>query len=210
MDITEYDEFYKWYKANERRFHCSQMTEVQIAYSAYLHGIEQSHKQGVVQGLPTEEDICAAGLKLTAHLTVEPMLRDMAKRYFRQGARWAISNMFGIQADLARSRGAKLKAFDWDKAAQLIKEKLKEHPDLSAEAGLQGDWGYTGGVIFENGKPTNDNYTYLSSNWAAPTLILSWDGEEQEEVECSIERNERFDSYTKWDKDSLAILGIEL
>ena len=49
MDITEYDEFYKWYKANERRFHCSQMTEVQIAYSAYLHGIEQSHKHGVVQ-----------------------------------------------------------------------------------------------------------------------------------------------------------------
>lgn len=47
MDITEYDEFYKWYKANERRFHCSQMTEVQIAYSAYLHGIEQSHKHGV-------------------------------------------------------------------------------------------------------------------------------------------------------------------
>lgn len=47
MDITEYDEFYKWYKANERRFHCSQMTEVQIAYSAYLHGIEQSHNHGV-------------------------------------------------------------------------------------------------------------------------------------------------------------------
>jgi hypothetical protein len=45
--------------------------------------------------LPTEEDIRAAGLKLTAHLTVEPMLRDMAKRYFRQGARWAISNMSG-------------------------------------------------------------------------------------------------------------------
>lgn len=67
----------------------------------------------------------------------------------------------GIQAGVARSRGAKLKAFDWDKAAQLIKGKLKEHPDLSAEAGLQGDWDYTGGVIFENGKPTNDNYTYL-------------------------------------------------
>ena len=49
MDITEYDEFYKWYKANERRFRCSQMTEVQIAYSAYLHGIEQSHKHGVMQ-----------------------------------------------------------------------------------------------------------------------------------------------------------------
>ena len=57
--------------------------------------IEQSHKHSVMQGLPTEEDIRAAGLKLTAHLTIEPMLRDMAKRYFRQGARWAISNMSG-------------------------------------------------------------------------------------------------------------------
>ena len=42
MDITEYEEFYKWYKANERRFHTSQMTEVEIAYSSYLHGIKQA------------------------------------------------------------------------------------------------------------------------------------------------------------------------
>jgi hypothetical protein len=60
------------------------------------HDIKQKLQQhGVMQGLPTEEDIRAAGLKLTAHLTIEPMLRDMAKRYFRQGARWAISNMSG-------------------------------------------------------------------------------------------------------------------
>jgi len=51
----------------------------------------------------------------------------------------------GIQADVARSRGAKLKAFDW----------------------------------------------------AAPTLIISWDGKEQEEVECSIEKNKKFNSNTK-------------
>jgi hypothetical protein len=106
--------------------------------------------------------------------------------------------------------GATIKAFDWDKAAQLIKEKLKDHPDLFAEAGLQGDWAYTGGVIFENGKPTKEHYTYLSSNWAVPTLILSWDGDEQEELECSTEKNERFDSDTKWDTQSLEILGIEL
>jgi hypothetical protein len=42
MDITEYEEFYKWYRINEQRFHCAQMTEVQIAYSAYLHGIKQA------------------------------------------------------------------------------------------------------------------------------------------------------------------------
>lgn len=105
-------------------------------------------------------------------------------------------------------KGVKSKAFDWDKAAQIIKNHLREHPDLIAEAGLRGDWDYTAGIIFENGKPTKEHYTYLSSNWAAPTLILSWDGDEQEELECSIEANERFDSDTKWDEISLAIIGI--
>lgn len=101
------------------------------------------------------------------------------------------------------------KAFDWDKAAQIIKEKFKEHPDLVAEAGLQGDWEYTGGIIFKTGKPTNDSYTYLSSNWAIPTLILSYDGDEQNEIECySI--NNRFNADSKWDKDSLNILEISL
>jgi len=117
---------------------------------------------------------------------------------------------YGTPAIAAKARGAKMKAFDWDKAAQIIKERFAQHPDLSAEAGLQGDWNYTGGVIFENGKPTKENYTYLSSNWAAPTLILSWDGNEQEELECSTEANERFDSDSKWDETSLGILGITL
>lgn len=102
-------------------------------------------------------------------------------------------------------------AFDWDKAAKIIKDKLKFHPDLKAEAGLQGDWNYTGGVIFEDGKPTNEDYTYLSSNWAKPTLILEWDGSEQEEIECWIEQeNGRFGSTSKWDEKSIEILGIEL
>lgn len=110
----------------------------------------------------------------------------------------------------AKSKGAVQMSFDWDKAASIIKEKFASHPDLEAEAGLQGDWDYTGGVIFENGKPTNDHYTYLSSNWAKPTLLLSWNGEEQEEIECWIEYSERFTSQTKWDETSIAILGINL
>jgi hypothetical protein len=116
----------------------------------------------------------------------------------------------GILAKLAKEKGNTQMAFDWDKAAEIIKEKLKLHPDLKAEAGLQGDWAYTGGTIFENGKPTNDEYTFLSSNWAKPTLILEWDGEEQEEIECLTDDNERFNSDTKWDDKSLAILGIGL
>jgi len=116
----------------------------------------------------------------------------------------------GLEAKAATKAGNPHKAFDWDKAAQLIKDNLEAHPDLSAEAGLQGDWNYTGGVIFEDGKPTNEHYTYLASNWAAPTIILSWDNEEQIEEECSTLQNERFNSGTKWDKDSLNILGIPL
>lgn len=103
------------------------------------------------------------------------------------------------------------RAFDWDKAAEIIKERFAVHPDLVAEAGLQGDWDYTGGEIFRDGKPTNDDYTYLSSHWATPTLILSWDDEEQEEVPCWVpQTHSRFTSKTKWDEQSLAILGIQL
>ena len=102
------------------------------------------------------------------------------------------------------------KVFDWDKAANIIKQYYSEHLDLIAEAGLQGDWEYTGGVIFENGKPTNDNYTYLSSNWAIPTLILSWDREEQLEIECFIIGETRFTSKSKWDEQALSTLGLKL
>ncbi len=103
------------------------------------------------------------------------------------------------------------KVFDWDVAAYIIKQKFLEHNDLFAEVGLQGDWDHTSGQIFENGKPTNNGYSYLSSNWAIPTLILSWDGQEQEEIECFLlEVDSRFSSGSKWDKESLKILGIQL
>lgn len=101
-------------------------------------------------------------------------------------------------------------AFDWDKAAQIIKENLILFPNLIAEAGLQRDWNCTGGVIFANGKPENDSYTYLCSNWAKPTLILSNDGDEILEVVCEIEENDRFSSDSKWDDTSLGILGISI
>lgn len=100
-----------------------------------------------------------------------------------------------------------LMAFDWDKAAEIISQCIKKHPDLKAEAGLQGDWDFTGGCIFRNGKPFTDDYTYLCSSWAKPTLILSWDGIEQEEIICEVEENERFSSKSKWDDISLKILN---
>jgi len=117
----------------------------------------------------------------------------------------------GIQANAAKSRGEKMKAFNWDKAAQIIKDKLSEYPNLYAEAGLQGDWNYTGGEIFSDGKPTNSGYTYLSSNWAIPTLLLYNNGDEIAEIECHvIQEGTRFNSDSKWDNESIKILGINL
>ncbi len=116
----------------------------------------------------------------------------------------------GFTTNKGRNNNPQMR-FDWDKAAQIIKEKYLDHKDLVAEAGLQGDWVHTGGIIFEENKPTNNNYTYLSSNWATPTLILNYNGEEQEEIECyTIEENSRFDSDSKWDETSLELLGISL
>lgn len=98
-------------------------------------------------------------------------------------------------------------SFDWDKAASIIKKELINHPSLTAEAGLQGDWAYTGGEIFSAGKPVTDEYTYLRSNWAEPTLILNWDGQEQMEIECYVTGEEhRFNADSKWDETSIALL----
>lgn len=108
-----------------------------------------------------------------------------------------------------RGQGSKLfKAFDWDKAALKIKELLVDNPNLRAEAGLQGDWDYTGGVIFENNKHTSDNYTYLKSNWAIPTLLVYNDeGDEILEMECfTSEEGHRFNSESTWDNESIALL----
>ena len=109
----------------------------------------------------------------------------------------------------AAKKGEVQKVFNWDKAANIIKIKYKKYSKLFAEAGLQRDWEHTAGIIFNNGKPTNKNYTYLSSNWAITTLILSYNNKEKE-IECWLEedRDNRFHRDSKWDKISLDILGI--
>lgn len=118
----------------------------------------------------------------------------------------------GIEAQIARSKGAKQRAFDWDKAAQIIKDALVTTPDLHAYAGLQGDWNCTAGLIFSDGHPVNDSYTYLASNWATPTLIIEdSDGNEISEHLCWVFEDEgRFSSDSKWDESSLAILGKQI
>jgi hypothetical protein len=101
------------------------------------------------------------------------------------------------------NRGKETMVFDWIKAAELIRD---EKPNL-AGAGLSGDWEYTGGDIWEDGKPVpkEDTYTYLESTWATPELEM--DGRR---VDCYKMSSELpgWDSSTYWPKEALAILGI--
>lgn len=94
--------------------------------------------------------------------------------------------------------GRERMVFDWDKAAQLI----REHKATDAAAGLRGDWGYTGGTILRDGQPAKD-YTYLASTWAVPELLI--DGEY---IPCYKMESETpgWDESTKWPCSALAIL----
>jgi len=110
----------------------------------------------------------------------------------------------GMFTGLAKSNaaikaGKKGMVFDWDKAARLIKETKPDY----VEAGLSGDWTYTGGCIYQDGKPDMDSYTYLASMWATPQIDL--DGVRQD---CFIELGSGpdWDSDTKWPESALAIL----
>lgn len=97
--------------------------------------------------------------------------------------------------------GAKMMVFDWDKAAQLIRDSKAQ----KASAGLRSDWEWTGGTILENGLPVSDDYTYLSSPWAVPELDMDDGGV----VECWRYQDETpgWDSGTSWPESARAILG---
>ena len=84
------------------------------------------------------------------------------------------------------NRGKEPMVFDWDKAAQLIKDSGTS----KASAGLSGDWGSTGGDILIDGKIPEDEYTYLLSTWATPELDING-----ETVDCYI-----MGSKTDWDE----------
>ena len=100
------------------------------------------------------------------------------------------------------NRGKELMVFDWDKAARLIQEKKPKW----ATAGLHSDWEYTGGTIYEDGKPVMDDYTYLASTWAVPELDM--DGYI---VECYRMKHEvpYWNSDTKWPQSALDILNAK-
>ena len=100
------------------------------------------------------------------------------------------------------AQGKKMRVFDWHKAARILKDRM---PDEAA-AGLQDDLEYTCGIIWEDGKPVLDDYTFLRSNWAIPVLCIGdreipcwvWDDEEN--------NPEGWDPYTKWPESALRML----
>ena len=94
--------------------------------------------------------------------------------------------------------------FDWDKAAALIRAANAQQ----AEAGLSGDWEWTGGKILSGGKPVpaEETYAYLASTWAVPELLI--DG-------CIVECFKMasaapgWDAKTYWPESALVILGTQ-
>ncbi len=105
-----------------------------------------------------------------------------------------------MRGDLARLRGNPQRVFDWDKAAEILKERNPEY----AMAGLFEDWGWTCGEIWSGGEPVleEDTYTYLSSNWATPMLYM--DGEY---IECWLfGQDTEYDADTYWPESALEIL----
>lgn len=100
------------------------------------------------------------------------------------------------------NRSKELKVFDWDKAAQLIKDKKP----LSVSAGLSGDWEWTGGEIYTDGKPVpaEDTYVYLASTWATPEIEI-----DDVRYDCFKMQSETpsWDSGTYWPESALTILN---
>jgi len=86
------------------------------------------------------------------------------------------------------SQGNPLMVFDWKKVAEIIRD---EKPHI-VQAGLQGDWEYTGGTIYLLGKIVDSQYTYLASTWAKPQALIN-----DEFRDCFV-----FESETEWDSDT--------
>ena len=71
---------------------------------------------------------------------------------------------------------SKIKYLDWEKARQIC----LEHPDSCIYAGIRGDMGNTGGLIFDHGKWC-DEYVYDHSWCGTPILEIF---EEELEIPC--------------------------
>ena len=111
-----------------------------------------------------------------------------------------------LRGEAATVAGAKHRVFDWHKAARRIRESGAKR----ASAGLSGDWEYTGGLIFSDGKPVpkEDTYVYLCSNWATPELELDGDTEDCWIYSGPETNPEGWDANTYWPDSARRILGM--
>jgi len=100
------------------------------------------------------------------------------------------------------NREKELMVFDWNKAAKLIR-KMKAQ---EASAGLSGDWEWTGGTIFQDGKPYKEEYgqPYLASTWATPELDI--DGKIFACYKMQ-SKTDNWDADTFWPESALKILN---
>lgn len=100
-----------------------------------------------------------------------------------------------------QNKGRPSMVFDWNKAAQII---AKRKPAI-VSAGLAGDWDFTGGDIFKDGKPIpkDETYVYLASTWATPSIEI--DGHR---TPCFVmaDKTDGWDSGTYWPESALQIL----
>ena len=100
------------------------------------------------------------------------------------------------------SRTKELMVFDWDKAAELIRDRK---PNV-ARAGLAADWEWTGGDIYRAGQPVavDDTYVYLASTWATPELEM-----DDTVVACFKMQSQtpNWDASTYWPESARSILA---
>lgn len=107
-----------------------------------------------------------------------------------------------IFAKGAANKGKEKRVFDWISAAKKIKEK---NPQI-AQAGLQGDFEYTSGTIYEDEQPLRSKSCYLASTWATPILVM-----DDEVYECFLmEEQTEYNQNTMWPEEALAIIESEL
>lgn len=94
------------------------------------------------------------------------------------------------------NRGKPQMVFDWDKAVKIILENGYKN----CGAGLDSDFEYTAGMILVEGKPYDEDYTYLASTWATPQLIIYSDSDSgiddyEEVIDCYIMDSETTYNY---------------
>lgn len=91
--------------------------------------------------------------------------------------------------------------FDWVKAAQMIKALNANE----ASAGLDGNWEWTAGCIYQDGRPVLNATPFLASAFLTPKLLIAG-----ELHECFVMEDDRPDwnEHTVWPPEALSEIGF--